>query len=143
LSVASFGVISIPPLSMDFAEKVSAPLSKPPVAMSTSSALSEARAFCDTDAAIGVLRRPHASIGVILDTVSRGLPSWAAAAGQQVVIANPKLDDRKPVEITTALSLAQLSEYFTRNYAEELPTLGDVIEQRDDLGIIVRVIRRP
>ena len=60
-----------------------------------------------------------------------------------MAIANPKLDDRKPVEITTALSLAQLSECFTRNYAEELPTLGDVIEQRDDLGIIVRVIRRP
>jgi hypothetical protein len=85
-----------------------------------------------------------ASIGVILDTVSRGLPSWpAATAGQQVAIANPKLDDRKSVEITTALSLAQLSECFTRNYAEELPTFGDVIEQRDDLGIIVRVIRRP
>jgi hypothetical protein len=93
---------------------------------------------------IGVLQRPHASIGGILDTVSRCLPSRSdAAPGQQVAIAKPKLDDRKPVEITTALSLAQLSERFNRNYAQELPSLGNIIEQRDDLGIIVRVIRRP
>lgn len=65
----------------------------------------------DPAPAIGVSRRPYGSIGVILDTVSRGLPSWPdATAGQQMAIANPKLDDHKPVEITTALSLAQLSE---------------------------------
>ena len=71
----------------------------------------------------------RASIGGILDMVSWGLPSYTAATfGQQVAIANPKLDDRKPVEHTTSLSLAQLSECFSRNYAEELPTFGDVIE---------------
>jgi hypothetical protein len=84
------------------------------------------------------------SIGGILDIVSGGLPSYPApTVGQQVAIANPKLDNRKPVELTAPLPLAQLSECFSRNYAEELPTFGDVIEQRDDLGIIVRVIERP
>jgi hypothetical protein len=78
-----------------------------------------------------------------MDAILWSLQWPRTTASQQVTIANLKLDDRKPVEITTALSLAQLSECFTRNYAEELPTFGDVIEQRDDLGIIVRVIRGP
>jgi len=77
--------------------------------------------------------------------VSRSFPSYPAApAGQQVAIANPKLDDRKPVEFIAALPLAQFSECFSRNYAKELPP---ILLQRSALlpevaDAIIAAIRR-
>lgn len=52
----------------------------------------------------------------------------------------PELYDRKPVEPTPPIALAQLVPCLVRERGYQFPTFSDVVEERNDLGIKARVI---
>jgi hypothetical protein len=55
-----------------------------------------------------------------------------------VLVAQPEFNQRKRVELATALALAQLRQDLVREHSQQLPSLAPIVKQRNDVCIEAR-----